>query len=305
MFLKHGTLWQEVVLKTKHALGTGALRPYNSEYELVKNGGMVFVVRILSSLEHKEKARKEQEEKASSSETRINPFLPYEEELFVTHISSTHAALLNKFNVVDHHLLVVTRSFEDQEMLLTSKDFEALWICLSEYDGLGFYNAGKAAGASQQHKHLQIVPLPLMPKEPDVPDVPIKPLLNKAGVKKGWGSISDFPFQHIFVRLNSNLVKLPSHAAKKTFTLYCEMLNRLGLESPVDDTPKRQSVPYCFLITRQWMLLVPRSREFFESISINALGFAGALLVSNRDQLDRLKQAGPMTALKMVSLPRI
>lgn len=31
----------------------------------------------------------------------INPFLPYEEALWVAHLSSTHTLLLNKFNVVE------------------------------------------------------------------------------------------------------------------------------------------------------------------------------------------------------------
>jgi ATP adenylyltransferase len=51
------------------------------------------------------------------------------------------------------------------------------------------------------------------------------------------------------------------------------------------------------------MLLVPRSREFFEGISINSLGFAGALLVRNESQLHILTQRGPMSALKEVALP--
>jgi ATP adenylyltransferase/5',5'''-P-1,P-4-tetraphosphate phosphorylase II len=35
-----------------------------------------------------------------------NPFLPYEEELHVRALPPHHELLLNKFNVVDHHLLV-------------------------------------------------------------------------------------------------------------------------------------------------------------------------------------------------------
>jgi len=46
--------------------------------------------------------------------------------------------LLDKFNVVDHHLVIATQLFEPQKGLL---------ICLAEIDGLGFYNAGPAAEA--------------------------------------------------------------------------------------------------------------------------------------------------------------
>ena len=82
------------------------------------------------------------------------------------------------------------------------------------------------------------------------------------------------------------------------------MLEKLGLESPRSDILKRQSMQYCLLVTRQWMLLVPRSREFFDSVSINSLGFAGALLVRDSMQMDLIKKAGPMNVLKSVALPR-
>jgi sulfate adenylyltransferase (ADP) / ATP adenylyltransferase len=52
------------------------------------------------------------------------------------------------------------------------------------------------------------------------------------------------------------------------------------------------------------MLFVPRSQECIEGISINALGFAGALLVKDEQQLNRLKTWGPMTALQQVAMPR-
>ena len=62
-------------------------------------------------------------------------------------------------------------------------------------------------------------------------------------------------------------------------------------------------MPYCLLVTRDWMLLVPRSREFFEDISLNSLAFAGSFFVRNEQQLDRLKSFGPMNALRRVALP--
>jgi ATP adenylyltransferase len=46
------------------------------------------------------------------------------------------------------------------------------------------------------------------------------------------------------------------------------------------------------------MLLVPRAEEFFGTISVNALGFAGALLAKNDQEKETLKQRGPMAVLK-------
>ena len=46
--------------------------------------------------------------------------------MFVADVSDTHLCLLNKFNVIEHHLLIVTRKFEHQETLLTVRDFQAV-----------------------------------------------------------------------------------------------------------------------------------------------------------------------------------
>lgn len=294
-----GTLWQKILRTTDYALRTGAQLPIPTDYEFVEDGDVRFFVRIVTSLQRKDEERKKQQE-ALMSGTKVNPFLPYDEKLFVTDISETHIALLNKYNVVDHHLLIITRHFEDQESMLTLQDFEALWLCMAEYEGLGFYNGGEAAGASQRHKHIQIVPLPLAPEGPQVP---LNPLFAEAAFENGLGIVPGFAFLHVFAGLESDLAGFPLAAAKKTFDIYSDMLGRMGMEIPSPEVLKKQTSPYCLLVTRQWMLLVPRSVEFFDSISINSLGFAGALLVRNRDQMDFLKKNGPMNALKGVAFP--
>ncbi len=299
ILLKKGTLWNDLIKATNHAIGIGAILPIPTDYDFIEDSGVRFFVRILTSLARKDKERKLREEEAESG-GRVNPFLPYEKDLFVSDVSETHVALLNKFNVVEHHLLIVTREFEDQETLLTPRDFEALWTCLLEYNGLGFYNGGEAAGASQSHKHLQVVPLPLAPE-----GLPVlaEPLLATAKFADGYGTIPGFSFLHAFVRLDSDYIESPEGAAEKTFTVYRNMLSYVGMKAPAGTDLESQSGPYCLLVSRQWMLLVPRSREFFEGISINALGYAGALLVRNEEQMEILKRYGPMTALKSVALP--
>lgn len=296
--LKKGTLWPALVRATEQALRIGALFSIPTEYEFVEDSGVRFFVRILTSLARKDEERERREREAGRGQ-KVNPFLPYDRDLFVADVSESHVALLNKFNVVEHHLLIVTREFEDQETLLTLKDFEALWVCLEEFDSLGFYNAGEAAGASQSHKHLQAVPLPLAPAGPGIP---VQPLLA-AEPGRGIGTLPGFPFLHAFVRLDNERMRSPQDAAGQTFALYGEMLRNVCLKAPADDRTERRSAPYCFLVTREWMLLIPRTREFFQGISINSLGFAGALLVRDEDQMNVLKRYGPMTALKNVAFP--
>ncbi len=305
ILLKPGTLWTSVKERTEHALQCGALLSIPTEFEFVEQDGVSFLVRILSNLNRKKAAKEKQEKQSATSEQEFNPFLPYEQDLFVADISDTHVCILNKFNVVDYHLLIITRGFEEQDSLLTLEDFAAMWACLADFDGLAFYNSGKTAGASQRHKHLQLVPLPLTPSGPQIP---IEPLLTSAQFQESISSgtsatltvgfantIPKLPFIHAFAPLNPHWVQSPFTAAQATLEVYWKLLHAVGLDT-------RQSTAYNLLATREWMFIVPRSQEHFQSISVNSLGFAGALLVRNAAEMEILKAQGPMTILKSVGV---
>ncbi len=300
ILLRRQTLWQEILRTTELALASGALLPVPTDQQFIDDHSVRFFVRVLAGLRRKAEARKEQDA-AELAGKNVDPFLPPEKELTVAEVSDTHIAILNKFNVVEHHLLIVTRHFEDQEMLLTTSDLEALWACMAEFDSLGFYNGGAAGGASQKHKHLQLVPLPLADRGPAVP---VEPLLDRAMCDaSGIGRIPAFDFRHAFVRLPEGIWRTPGEAAKRTFSLYGTMLQNVGMTPPAPSGPTPQSLPYCLLMTRGWMLLVPRSKEHFEDISFNSLAYAGSLFVWNERQLVRLREFGALKALKEVSLP--
>jgi ATP adenylyltransferase len=218
--------------------------------------------------------------------------------MYVADASPTHVCLLNKFNVVERHLLIVTRAFEDQETPLTPQDFEALGTCLTEGEGLGFYNSGAVAGASQPHKHLQLVPLPL---DPDGASLPIAPLVDATRIAGDVVRLDALPFAHAIAALDADMAASPQRAAALTVDVYRRLLQAIGVSWPV--AGERFSKPYNLLITRRWMLAVPRTRECFESISCNSLAFAGAWLVRDREQLELLKRFGPRAALRRVTEP--
>ena len=289
ILLKPGTLWKSIKERSENALQCGALLSIPTDFEFVEQNGIKFLVRILSNLIRKDTAKQQ--------EKKTNPFLPYEKDLFVADISQTHVCILNKFNVVDYHLLIITRAFEEQEKLLTLEDFAAMWACLAEFEGLAFYNGGKISGASQPHKHLQIVPLPLTPSGLQIP---IEPLLTSAQFTDSITTVPELPFIHALAKLDPNWSNSPLEAAAATLELYQSLLSAVGLE-PLEDN--RQSGAYNLLATREWMLIVPRSHENFDSISVNSLGFAGALLVRNQEQMQVIKEQGPMSILKNVALP--
>ena len=155
-------LWARVRARAKAARASGALHEVATEAEVVEGGGVAFVVRVLAG----------RKPRGFGAPAAADPFDPPEPALTVGAVGPEHVAVLNKFAVIPHHLLLVTRRFEHQETLLTEADLEALRQCLAADAGaeaLGFYNGGEAAGASQPHKHLQLVPLPLGPAGPPVP----------------------------------------------------------------------------------------------------------------------------------------
>ncbi|MBD2390207.1 phosphorylase [Aphanizomenon flos-aquae NRERC-008] len=287
ILLEPGTLWTSIKTTTEQALKSGALKSIPTELEIIEQNGVQFIVRILANLNRKEADKEKQNQQITKTRKEFNPFLPYEKDLFVADISDTHVCILNKFNVVDFHLLIITRIFEEQESLLTLQDFTAMWTCLGEFEGLVFYNGGKLAGASQRHKHLQIVPF-------SETDIPISPLLKTAKLENDMGTIREFPFLHAFTNLNRG------ESPKITLEKYHTLLQKMGIK-PLENN--LQSGAYNLLITQKWMLIVPRKQEEIEGISINSLGFAGALLVKNQQQMELVKNIKPMEILSKVAFP--
>lgn len=288
--LNSNSLWQKVKHQTEQALSCGALKSIPTDYELIKNEEIDFLVRIITNLGRKEKAKKEQKKLGKD----FNPFLPYEKDLFVADISDTHICLLNKFNVVDYHLLIVTRDFEEQETLLNLNDFAALCACLLQIDGLGFYNNGKIAGASQRHKHLQLVPFPWVP---ELPKTPIDQVIKTVTYQDKIGQLPCFNFAHGITKIafndNNNVLEL----AQQRLDSYHDLLKHLKISINEEGKPE----PYNLLVTREWMMIIPRSQPKYQSISINSLGFAGALLVKDEQQMKLLREVKPLTILEKVS----
>ena len=296
-----GSLRSLLAQRTQHALACGALLPIETDQRIVEDHGIPFLVRMVSSLKHKDQEHKQGGSENERSKETADPFVPFDRDLFVAAVSDTHVALLNKFKVIDHHLLIVTRAFVQQEGLLTLSDFEALWRCMAELDGLGFYNGGVLAGASQTHKHLQMVPLPLAAGGPRLP---IEPLLMSTDRDARITTLSSLPFVNAFTRLDPLFLEQPQAMAERTHARYRALLEAMGIGTIHVDGEARQSGPYNLLVTREWMLLIPRSREFADTISVNALGYAGSLFVRDASQMQAVEIRGPMSLLAEVSIPR-
>jgi ATP adenylyltransferase len=280
-----GDLWSAIARRSETALAAGALEPIATEAIPAHDGGIPFVVRFAQDLAARRRRL------ASRSDHR-NPFLPADPDLVVGAIGDSHLCVLNKYPVSPYHALIVTRDYQDQLAPLERSDFEAIWICLRETGGLAFYNAGAAAGASERHRHLQLVPTPIA--DPPLA-TPFDAVQSDAHFDDGIGRVASLPFLHGIARLRAVVNQPPAQAADALLGLYRQLARAFGCH--------RHGQPYNLLVSREWMLIVPRARGQWRGISVNGLGFAGSLLVPGREELDVVRREGPLRLLAHVAVP--
>ena len=282
--LARGTLWPAIVERTRAALASGALAPIHTEDHVVEQGGMRFCVRLAAALAAKPIAALDG---ARPPASHRNPFLPPDPALVVGDVSDTHVAVLNKFPVIAHHLLVVTRAFVPQTAPLDREDVVAMLAAIAECRALAFYNGGQAAGASQPHKHLQIVPLPLLASAA----MPFERAL--APFTGCFYRVPEFPFAHAVATVPGGCMADPEAAAEAVLALCREAASvaRVG------------AGPYNLLCTAERLMVVARSTERFNGVSVNALGFAGSLFAKDARELAVLSAARPLEVLAAVSRP--
>ena len=283
------SLWKEATLIATKAIQSGARQSLDTSLTSVSDAHLSFHIHQLSHLTKKPTSSK-------GKHPISNPFLPHDPALYIGDIGSKHKCLLNKYNVLDDHLLLVTKAFEEQQSVLTLDDFSALQLCMSEGPALAFYNSGEKAGASQQHKHIQLIQLPkaveqLIPFAPE-----FKELHDEVP-----RTLPSLPFQHAAIALPSDLFTHDKNqhqdAAIQLKHLYDRLRMTLGIEIKGDQIEKA----YNLLLTQEWMLLVPRTKECFTDISLNALAFCGSILVKDEKQAQHIIHAGLANALYEVS----
>lgn len=284
------SFWDAVRRCSQRALHSGALRPISTHVSYVRDTGVEFVVRVSDNLLRKPGAALSYD--LTHGE---NPFLPPDPELTIGDVPPHHVAVLNKFNVLENHVLVVTRGFVHQECPLTAGDFAAVAAGLVGGRGLAFYNAGRIAGASQPHRHFQLVPLPLGRGA----DVPTAVLFE--GARSGVDTVGGLDFRHAFFLLDGGPDN-PDSFARRCYECYLEALRQLGVVDGVDDSGTARLPPYNLLVTDRWLFLALRHTERCFGISVNGLGYAGSLFVSTSQKLERVRSEGPMHLLRDVSI---
>ena len=271
--------WQQALATGERALARGALVPLATE--LLDTPQLApFQLRRLMSRTPKH---------LRAGGPKPNPFLPWEQELEVARLQPAHVLLLNKFPVQPGHVLLITDHWAPQAGWLSSADWQAVARIAADTGGLWFFNSCAAAGASQPHRHLQ-----LLPRHPGEPSCPLADrFLALLATGSCVSSADSFPWAFALSR------RIDPIGHSDLQALYCRHMEELQLGNPSGN--RQPSQPYNLLFDDQWFLTVRRCREHAAGFSINALGFAGYLLETEHSNRPWLERHGPWALLQAVA----
>lgn len=271
-------IWEQARSVARAAEACGALVPLQTRRLTLTDAGP-FVVRELLSATPRH---------LRPDGPRPNPFLPWEAALEVGRPGEGHALILNKYPVQPEHLLLITSRWQPQSGWISWDDWRTVAGVAADTGGLWFFNSHATAGASQPHRHLQ-----LLPRHGGETSCPLAVELERqlAGLADPW------PWRYCLSRRRRGLE--PADATVELEALYLDHASRLGLGRPADDPQPRHA--YNLLFDDNWMLTVRRERETCAGFSVNALGFAGYLLRTRDSDLDWLVGHGPWALLREVA----
>ncbi len=277
--MKSESIWSKALEISREAVNCGAVIPLNTiKYKSVDKY-CDFELRFLKS--PIPKFLKEYGPK-------INPFIPWDSRLQIQTINNKHTLILNKYPVQLGHILLITNSWKPQNGWLNEDDFEAIINVDNDTTGLWFFNSSKEAGASQPHRHFQLLPRHV--NEIICPRYEwFCSLLNDKNDNK-----SEISHCISIRRRNKN----KDTSTNDLFSLYKSMVSEMNIgEINLINKPLK---PYNLLITSEWIALITRKTDRSNGFSINALGFAGYFLGTKRSDVDTLIKFGPEKILKDV-----
>ena len=247
--------WQKAQAVAAQAMLDGTLFPISTEPRVLSQGGVQYYIHLKNA---NSKVKFEPRPKD------FNPFLPFEPAMFVEDAGSEHVCLLNKFPVLAPHLLICSKDFVEQTAPLQQSDFAAWLMGMTNDRALGFYNGGRVAGASQRHRHMQLI-------QSDVP--------TSTSITSG-----QLPFAHRLYQFNEA-------DAAALYANYVEGMSALRL---YDETECR---PHNLLLTRNWFLIVPRVTNNVNGVFANGINYSGHFLLTDESQIDWLESYGVMQFL--------
>lgn len=197
--------------------------------------------------------------------------------------------MLNKYSLEKGHFLAVTDEFVPQTGPVRRQDLVMLQDLIQRPSKrtYAFLNGGPDAGASQKHRHFQFMEVPNL-GEPVWPDA----IFNASPKATEPQSHPTVPIAHFLLPI--------LNASKEGLVKSWQKLFALAKTVGTDD----EEVPYNFLLTREYMMILPRKQSNWKDISIGGTVMVGSIPVEEPKYLDVVKEAGIVEIMRRVGYPK-
>lgn len=212
----------------------------------------------------------------------------------------------------------INLDFHPQTQPLSPDDLLTAWNALqalknSHPDSIAFYNCGARSGASQPHKHLQVLPITRPTPITSLVREVIQRRPGRKETRPGEQFTVPFPCIHHAVLLQD-----PEHTPGKDaedilVEAYIKLMDNMLMsireyaeQEHLSDEERdlvmgggrASGLAYNWILTREFMMMVPRRQESSNptkrgiSLSINSLGFAGMVLAKTPEELELVRKTG-------------
>lgn len=250
-------------------------------------------------------------------EPNARPFNPFENPspaLLIAPLPPSHRLVLNKFAIVPEHFILATRDFKPQTHLLERGDIDAAHACVQVYRSTGqglfvFFNSGAHSGASQPHRHLQLLPVERMGYD-------LKTVENGSE----WDILADKvctggatpPFTVFTSPINAEMNTEERH---RTYLSLYKRAVRAAMANVEAVEEGEAQISYNFAMTATCMALCPRTAEGARvrdengnemgHVALNGTVLAGTALVKNQVEWNALRTNSPILSdvLREIGVP--
>ncbi|KAK4196027.1 putative 5',5'''-P-1,P-4-tetraphosphate phosphorylase [Triangularia verruculosa] len=226
-------------------------------------------------------------------------------------VGPAHYMIFNKFCAARPHYLLLTQDgHRRQHESLNMDDFHTLWGALAELNKnweakkpgarryLGMFNCGIDSGCSRLHKHMQVLAVPEESEFRLWPD---------SGSNDGGQE--HIPFKYYKHNIDEQLDE--SSRERAAWTKYLaftsaahQALADIGhVPHAPDGVDLATIVPHNVILTREWLLVIPRTKAGMNGADANAAGYLGMVWVSDEERVKRWTDQGPTKLLTSLGLP--
>ncbi|TEA22319.1 Diadenosine 5',5'''-P1,P4-tetraphosphate phosphorylase 2 [Colletotrichum sidae] len=278
----------------------GDLTYYATQVTVLTVDSTPFQLRFSPALANKPTLQKPKTDKSRK------PFDPFERPeggpLFIADIPSTgHNLVLNKFAIVPEHFILATKDFEQQTNLLKPEDLAATYACIDAYhrhagehrELYAFFNSGEHSGASQPHRHIQLLPVSCM-KE----GLPSESKWDVLAKQLDQKHVSGVPFATFGQKIHGDMTATELHSIY--LSLFREAVDAVEAHvGKVEDSGNGEApISYNLAMTNSSLVVMPRFAEGSTildngvpvgKLSLNGTVLAGTALVKNEAEWNALR----------------